>query len=298
MSAMQNAGTDEGVAAGLRASRITSLDDALAACHALSACVGRDKKERYGIGDLRCFMSMTQNLELHTFRETDVITVPPPPAAVSIEKDLVGISIDDLSPIGVAQPGAEGQHKQGHNKQEAQHGQITSGAGLAALVSLLLADLCSWMLSSEATCVRRTCRALYGNGGSTDSLAAFEAHRRRVRSVLQLLWRRLSTKLEVRLASRMREGDVLRILASAVDCLDSCDARLVAIESDLVAMAVLRIGAKFTLAAELDSVMQILASGATLEKRRTVSAVEHSIMNLPCLALGRSLLWGMSSHYT
>ena len=75
---MQNAGTDEGVAAGLRASRITSLDDALAACHALSAYVGRDEKEGYGIGDLCCFMCMTQNLELRSFRETDIITVPCP----------------------------------------------------------------------------------------------------------------------------------------------------------------------------------------------------------------------------
>ena len=80
---------------------------------------------------------------------------------------------------------------------------------------------------------------------------------------------------------------MLRILASAVDCLDSCDASLVALESDLVAMAALRVGAKFSMAAELDSVLQILNSWPTKEQRNVVSAMEHRVMNLPCIALGR-----------
>ena len=124
----------------------------------------------------------------------------------------MGISMDDLFPIGVAQPGFE----------EAQRGRENSGTGIAALVSLVLADLCLWILSSEATCVRRTCRALSSNGGPRDSLAAFEAHRRNVRIALQTIWQQLCRELEVRLASKIREGTMLRILASAVDCLDSC----------------------------------------------------------------------------
>jgi hypothetical protein len=152
-------------------------------------------------------------------------------------------------------------------------GHAKGQSGLPALLCLSLAGFVAWLQQREL------CAFAQLSQDVKQACAPMLTGHHEVRAALQRAW---ST---VRDSTQVREGVLLRCLASAVDLLDDVHGRVPCANPELMAQALLCIGIKYNaVAQDQTKAVCALLNGCDQHRRRYIHCLECRLMSI-CRAL-------------
>ena len=258
-------GMGSGAEKGLEASGIETFAEAVEACAIITHTGACDKTNKFDLDDLICFMCMSQHREV---RDAETQTLPDPPPPVSVKDDLVGVE----EPSGAVQAGVS-VGLPGGRVRTAELEVHTLRSFLTAFVTLLLSDLMRFLPLRGWAPVTQTCQAL--RNVATGNLETARLHCMACRALICTMIQRIARRFS---AGALRAGTLLRVQAYAWDLLEMCPPSTIAVEEEMLAVMVLRVGVKYEMRhPDASLALQEVPMPTQLVLAR---AVEHRLLNL------------------